>query len=259
MAKLAKFLALHSFRAGTGRSSLIANFAALLAAEGKRIAIVDACLRAGNVGAHFGLDAEDVPCSFHSHYANQCELWQAAYPISVESATLLSGQLYLVPAQPTAEQIEQIRQDGYDPDRLASGLNDLVERLDLDVVLFDLDSGIDVSTMSLIALADALLVLMRHDKREYQGTSIIIELARQLEVSEVFLLMNEVPPTFDNAEFEVKVANLYRCPVVGILPYADEMAALGQGAIFALRYPEHPNTHIMRAALRDIFANAPSE
>jgi MinD-like ATPase involved in chromosome partitioning or flagellar assembly len=259
MAKPAKFLALHSFRAGTGRSSLIANFAALLAADGKRVAIVDTCLRAGNVGARFGFDADDVPCSFHSYYADQCELWQAAYPIGAESATPLSGRIYLVPAQPTAEQIEQIRQDGYDPDRLARGLNDLVDHLELDTVLFDLDSGIDVSTMSLIALADALLVLMRHDKREYQGTSIIIELARQLEVSEVFLLMNEVPPTFDNAAFEAKVANLYRCPVVGILPYADEMAALGHNALFALRYPEHPNTHIMRAALRDIFANAPSE
>jgi MinD-like ATPase involved in chromosome partitioning or flagellar assembly len=126
-------------------------------------------------------------------------------------------------------------------------------------VLLDLDFGIDISTMSLMALSDALLVLMRHDKRDYQGTGIIVELARQLEVAEIFLLMNEVPPSFDNAEFEAKVAELYGCPVAGVLPYADEMAAQARNAIFALKYPEHPNTHIMQAALSRLLATAPAE
>lgn len=259
MAERAKYLMVHSFRAGTGRSSLIANFAALLAAEGKRVAIVDTCLRGGNIGAFFSLDPETVPCSFHNYHANECALWQAAYEVTAQTNAPLSGRIYLLPSKPTPDQIEQIRRDGYDPDQLADGLIALSERLQLDAVLFDLDFGIDISTMSLIALADALLVLMRHDKREYQGTGVILELARQLDVPEMFILMNEVPPSFDSAAFEAHVAELYRCPVAGILPYADEMAALERNAIFALRYPEHPNAQVMRAALRLLLTAQPIE
>jgi len=259
MAGQAKIIALHSFRAGTGRSSLAANLAALSAVQGKRVAVIDTCLRAGNLSASFGLDEEAVPCSFHSVQAEQCALWQAAYEVTARLGAPLNGRLYLVPAKPTPEQIELIRRDGYDPDLLADGLIALVERLALDVVLLDLDFGIDISTMSLIALSDALLVLMRHDKRDYQGTGIIVELARQLEVAEIFLLMNEVPPSFDSADFEAKVAELYSCPVAGVLPYADEMATLERNAIFALKYPEHPNTRIMQAALNLLLATAPAE
>jgi MinD-like ATPase involved in chromosome partitioning or flagellar assembly len=258
MPKIAKFIALHSFRAGTGRSSLIANFAPLLAMEGKRVAVVDTCLRTGNVSALLGFDEKAVPCSFHSYYAAQCALWQAAYEVTARTGEALSGRIYLVPANPTPEQIEVIRRDGYDPDQLADGFAELVERLALDFVLLDLDFGIDISTMSLIALADALLVLMRHDKRDYQGTSVIIELARQLDVPEIFLLMNEVPPSFDNADFEARVAELYSCPVAGVLPYTEEMATLQRGAIFVLQHPDHPNTHIMGAALKAIAAVTPA-
>ncbi|MFQ3535394.1 MAG: cellulose synthase operon protein YhjQ/BcsQ [Aggregatilineales bacterium] len=259
MAGRAKLLAIHSFRAGTGRSNLTANLAALLAAKGRRVAVIDTCLRSGNVSGLFGIDPEAMPCSFHSHYMDECALWQAAYEVTGLVGAPLDGHVYLVPAKPTPEQVEQIRRDGYDPDRLADGITELVERLKLDAVLFDLDFGIDISTMSLIALADVLLVLLRHDKREYQGTGIIVELARQLEVPEIFVLMNEVPPSFDNAMFEAHVAELYRCPVAGILPYAEDMAALERNAIFALRHPEHPNTQVMRAVLGLLFAAPAAE
>lgn len=259
MVRQAKCIALHSFRAGTGRSSLAVNLAALSAAQGRRVALIDTCLRAGNVSAPFGFDERSVPCSFHSVQAQQCALWQAAYEVTARLGVPLSGKLYLVPANPTPEQIEQIRRDGYDPDLLADELMELADRLALDAVLLDLDFGVDISTMSLIALSDALLVLMRHDKRDYQGTGIIVELARQLEVAEVFLLMNEVPPSFESEAFEAKVAELYGCPVAGILPYAAEMAALERNAIFALKYPDHPSTRIMQAALSLLLATTPAE
>jgi len=63
MARLAKFIALYSFRAGTRRSSLAANLAALSAVQGGRVAVIDTCLRAGDLGAVFGFDEEVVPCS----------------------------------------------------------------------------------------------------------------------------------------------------------------------------------------------------
>lgn len=259
MAARAKFLAVHSFRAGAGRSSLIASFAILLAAAGKRVAVIDTCLRNGNLGALFGFDAESVPCSFHSAHFDHCALWQAAYEVTARAGAPLSGRIYLVPAKPTDGQFEQIRRDGYDPDRLSDALTELVARLRLDSVLFDLDFGIDISTMSLFVLTDALLVLMRHDKREYQGTAVIVELARQLAVPEIFILLNEAPPSFDSVALEQRVAELYGCPLAGILPYAEEMAALERDAIFAVRQPEHPNVQVMRAVLSLLLAAQPSE
>ena len=40
----------------------------------------------------------------------------------------------------------------------------------------------------------------------------------------------------------------YKCEVVAVLPHSDEMMTLASSGIFALRYPDHPVTDILKQA-----------
>lgn len=256
---MTKLIALHSFRAGTGRTHLIASFAALTAAQGRRVAVINTSLRAPSLGALFGFNEDAVPCTFHSAIDGACEFWQAAYEVTPRTNPPMTGRVYLIPSRPTAEQQAHAWRDGYDPDVLWDLLMDLADHLALDAIFLDMDSGLDVATMSLVALADSLVVLLRHDKRDYQATGIVVDLARELEVPEVYVLMNEAPPHFDRAELEAQAEEVYHAPLIGVLPYTDDMVALPNGEIFALSHPNHANTAIMRRIVNTLFADTASD
>ena len=52
-------IAAHSFRGGTGKSSIIANTAACLACKGKRVCIIDTDIQSPGVHVFFGLKPEN--------------------------------------------------------------------------------------------------------------------------------------------------------------------------------------------------------
>jgi MinD-like ATPase involved in chromosome partitioning or flagellar assembly len=99
-----------------------------------------------------------------------------------------------------------------------------------------------------LTICDALVIVLRHDRRDYQGTGVTVDIVRQLKVPRVMLLVNEVPAAFDSAEIKTQLEKIYNCEVGGILPYAEEMVTLDSGEIFPQRYPTHPIT----ATLADV-------
>jgi MinD-like ATPase involved in chromosome partitioning or flagellar assembly len=102
-----------------------------------------------------------------------------------------------------------------------------------------------------ISISDALAVIMRPDAQDYQGTAVTVDVARQLDMPRITIIVNETPPTIDVSTVKARIAETYGCEVIGMLPYSQEIAALASRGIFALRYPQHPVT----VALRDIAAN----
>jgi septum site-determining protein MinD len=114
------------------------------------------------------------------------------------------------------------------------------------VLLLDTHPGLNEETMLSIAISDALLIIMRPDQQDYQGTGVTVEIARKLNVPRMFIVVNNVPAVFDPAEVKAKVEKIYRCEVAAVLPHADEMLALASEAVFAQRYPDHPITQSLR-------------
>src|SRR5262245_53203 len=52
---MAKIIAIHSFRGGTGKSNTTANIAALLAADGRRVGVIDTDIQSPGIHVLFGL------------------------------------------------------------------------------------------------------------------------------------------------------------------------------------------------------------
>ncbi len=248
---MSKIIIFHSFRRGTGKSNLVANVAALLAGEGKQVGIIDTDLQSPGIQCIFGLEDDKIHHTLNDYLWGKCKIAQAAHLVLPDAGQAaqpekLPGQVYLVPASAKASEVARMSREGYDIELLNDGFYSLIQELGLEVLLIDTHAGLSEYTFASIAAADALAVIMRLDHQDYQGTSLIIEVARQLDLPAVNLIVNEVPPTFDLSTIKAEVEQSYGCRVAAVLPHSDELLALASSDTFVRRYPDHPVTFALK-------------
>ncbi len=155
-----------------------------------------------------------------------------------------------------AGDIARVLREGYDVGVLRDGFHELVEALKLDVLLIDTHPGLNEETLLSIAISDALVIILRPDQQDYQGTSVTVEVARKLDVPRLVLIVNKVPAVFDVADVKRRVEQTYNCEVAAVLPHSDEMMALASAGIFALRYSDHPITVALKQVMAMLMASA---
>lgn len=250
---MARIVAVHSFRGGTGKSNVTANLAALLAAAGHRVGVVDTDIQSPGIHVLFGFDPQGAPHSLNDFLWGRCDIAQTAYDVTpAVGSPAGEGRLYLIPSSIRSGDIARVIHDGYDIQLLKDGYRQLIGGLPLDFLFIDTHPGLNEETLLSIALADILIILLRPDQQDYQGTAVTVEVSRHLEVPEMYLVINKVPAGFSREALEAKVASTYGCEVVGVLPHADEMMALGSAGLFVVRYPDHPVSQELRAIVRRI-------
>ncbi|MCL4265924.1 MAG: MinD/ParA family protein [Anaerolineae bacterium] len=238
---MSRIISIHSFRGGTGKSNTTANIAAALAMKGKRIAVVDTDLNSPGIHMLFNFDLEDPDLGFVlNHFLwGDCEIQEAAHDVTANLGPNISGQVYLLPGSIKTAEISRLLREGYDVGLLNDGFDDLIEALKLDVLLVDTHPGLSNETLLSIAITDTLLITLRPDYQDYQGTAVTVEVARKLQVPDMRLIINKMPDVYDFNQVRELVQSKYRCAVAAILPHTDEMMTLASQDIFVLRYPDH--------------------
>jgi MinD-like ATPase involved in chromosome partitioning or flagellar assembly len=238
---MARIVSIHSFRGGTGKSNTTANVASLLAADGKRVAVVDCDMLSPGVHVLFGVDQEAMGASLNDYLWGRCEIAEAAHEVTPPTAGG-GGRLWLVPSSMKAHDIARVMHEGYDVATLKDGFRALIDKLSLDVLLLDTHPGLNEETLLSIAMSNALVIVLRPDRQDYEGTQVTVSVARKLRVPQMVLVVNKTPATFDPADVERLVAETYECEVAAVLPHSDELMALSSEAVFAVRNPDHPLT-----------------
>jgi len=122
-----------------------------------------------------------------------------------------------------------------------------MEERELDVLLIDTHPGLNEETLLSIALSDVLLIILRPDQQDYQGTAVTLEVARQLDVPKIGMIVNKVPRSFESTAVSQRVSEAYGCDVMGVLPHNDDMMVLASGGVFIARHPDHPLAEEYRA------------
>jgi len=244
---MATIISIHSFRGGTGKSNIAANVASLLAAEGRRVGVIDTDIQSPGIHVLFGLDEGDVKHALNDYLWGKCDIEQTAHDVTPGGLGLdIKGQVFLIPSSIKAGEIARVLREGYDVGLLNDGLHELIEMLELDVLMIDTHPGLNEETLLSIAICDALGIILRPDQQDYQGTGVTLEVARKLDVPRMMLIVNKVLSVFDLAKVKSKVEKTYGCEVAAVLPHSDDMMALASAGIFALRYPEHPVTDTLK-------------
>jgi MinD-like ATPase involved in chromosome partitioning or flagellar assembly len=239
---MSKIISVHSFRGGTGKSNTTANVATLLAQQGLRVGVVDTDIQSPGIHVLFNLDESEMAHSLNDYLWGKCSIKDCAYDVTGRVGADVKGQIYLIPSSIKASEIARILREGYDVGLLNDGFQSLVEGLKLDVLVIDTHPGLNEETLLSIAVSDALVIIMRPDQQDYQGTSVTVEVARKLDVPKMLLLVNKVPQALDPEDVKARVEQTYNCKVAAVLPHSDEMMTLASSGIFSLRYPDHPVT-----------------
>jgi MinD-like ATPase involved in chromosome partitioning or flagellar assembly len=190
----------------------------------------------------FGIDEQTMERSLNDYLWGRCPIEQAAYDVTPLVIRKAGGMVYLIPSSIKAGEIARVLREGYDVGRLIDGLRQLVKQLQLDFLFIDTHPGLNEETLLSMSISSALVVILRPDSQDYQGTAVTVELARRLEVPKMMLLVNKVPSSFDASAVKQKVEAAYGARVVGVLPLADDMVRLASAGVFCLQFPDHPLT-----------------
>jgi septum site-determining protein MinD len=249
-----KIISVHSYRGGTGKSNTTANLAALLAAAGQRVGVVDTDIQSPGIHILFGMDEAEMRHSLNDYLWGTCQIKEAAHDVTSRLSGEISGRIFLIPSSMKAGDIARVLREGYDVGVLRDGLHELIEALKLDLLMIDTHPGLNEETLLSIAISDALVIILRPDQQDYQGTSVTVEVARKLDVPRLVLVVNKVPAVFDMADVKSRVEQAYQCEVAAVLPHSDEMMELASAGIFVLRYPDHPITTALKQVATKLVA-----
>lgn len=243
---MSKIISIHSFRGGTGKSNTTANISAILAAEGRRVGVIDTDIQSPGIHILFGLAGTAIDHSLNDYLWGKCDIGQTAHDVTSNVGGEIKGQLFLIPSSVQADEIVNVLREGYDVSLLTQGFRQLIKELNLDVLMIDTHPGLNEETLFSIAISHALAIIMRPDQQDYEGTGVTVEVARSLDVPRMVLVVNKTPPAFDSDEVRSRAEQTFDCEVAAVLPHSDEMMNLASMGIFALHYPDHPMTKMLK-------------
>lgn len=254
-----KIISTHSFRGGTGKSNTTANIAVLVARAGNRVGVIDTDIQSPGIHVIFQLPESRIVRALNDYLWERCPIEEAAYDVT-ESAIGTAEpdaerpRIFLIPSSIKTGEISKILRDGYDVGKLNDGFQRLLEDLRLDYLFIDTHPGVNEETLLSIAISDILLLVMRPDSQDFQGTAVTAELARRLDIPTILMVVNKVPPGMDTVQLREKVETTYQAEVAALLPMNFEIVRLASSGIFVNRFPDHPMTLALQQVAARIMA-----
>ena len=243
---MAKIVSIHSFRGGTGKSNITANVAAQFAQRGKRVGVIDTDIQSPGIHVLFQMDEEHMDKALNDYLWGKCAIEEAAYDVSAKigrgEVVVMSGGMYLIPSSIRAGEIARVLREGYDVGLLNDGFRALIDRLDLDYLFIDTHPGLNEETLLSVAISDLLIIILRTDQQDFQGTAVTVDVARKLEVPHLYLVINKAISSYDPDDLRKQIQDTYGAPVAAVIPLSEDVAALQSSDIFSLVYPDHPVT-----------------
>ena len=234
-----QLVAVHSFRGGNGKSSMTANLAGLLATSGQRVGVIDADIQAPGLHVLLGQAGKKITFTLNDYLLGNCAVQQLALDITADVGPDLSGKLFLIAASMNPGAIAQVVSQGYEAPRLTGCYHELASLLHLDFLLIDTHAGLNEEALLTMREVQTLIVMLRPDAQDMEGTGITVQVARQLDVPNVLLLVNQLPHTGQLQAIRSRVEQTFSNPVAAILPQAVEFMTFDNNGLFSLRHPGH--------------------
>ena len=252
---MASIISVHSFRGGTGKSNMTANLAAVIAGDDRRVAVIDTDIQSPGLHVLFGLSGDQITWALNDYLWDGGEIASVAQAVALpRQETKQTGRIFLIPSSMRPGEITRALREGYDPQRLTDGLRRLVEELSLDFLIIDTHPGLHEETLLSLVVSDTVLIVMRPDQQDYEGTGITMRVARRLQVPRMLLAVNKTPAVLDHETVRTQVEEAYGCEVAAVLPHSDELMNLASAGVFVLEHPDHPLSGLFRTLAMKVTA-----
>jgi len=243
---MGKIIAVHSYKGGTGKTSLSVNLAATYARRGKKICLMDLDFRAPSL--HTLFKSNKAEYWLNDYLNGLCEIDKVLVDASREHSN--GGKLFVTLANPSTEAIRDMSAKDRKWEmkalgRLLSLKTSLLSEASLDYVVFDTSPGLQYSSINAIVSADVVLVVSGTDISDIKGTQRMINELYELFEKKTGLIMNKV--LFDvlesktqRADLAKKLLNSNNLPMIEMIPCFCDILRTGGVSIFVNDSPEHP-------------------
>jgi MinD-like ATPase involved in chromosome partitioning or flagellar assembly len=249
---MSKIVSVHSYRGGTGKSNLTANLAVTVAGQGARVGLVDTDIQSPGAHVLFGLAPERMNRTLNDYLFGRCEMADAAYDVTPPAAR--PGSVHLIPSSLNAPEITRVLREGYDVERLSDGFQVLFDRMRLDYLFIDTHPGLNEETLLSVAISDVLVLVLRPDRQDFQGTAVTVEVARKLRVARLLLVVNMALPSLDRAALRARVESAFAAPVAAYFPLTEQVMENASGEVFCATHPDHPFSAEVRRLAAQVMA-----
>jgi MinD-like ATPase involved in chromosome partitioning or flagellar assembly len=257
---MGEIISIHSFRGGTGKSNLTANIATQAAMRGYRVGIVDTDINSPGIHVLFGFDEAHITKALNDYLWGKSPIEDTAYALhDVASGDpgrgFLKGlHIWLIPSSIRTGEIARILREGYDVGLLNEGFHTLLDKLQLDYLFIDTHPGLNEETLLSIAISNALIIILRPDQQDFQGTAVTVDVARKLEVPHLRLVVNKALSRYDFNKIKTDIAAIYNVPVAAVLPLSEDVASNASSNIFSALYPDHPWSKAVMEVVNDLIS-----
>ncbi|MCP9772869.1 MinD/ParA family protein [Synechococcus sp. Tobar12-5m-g] len=241
----------HSYRGGTGKSNATANLATCFAGSGLRVGVIDIDLPSPGIHILFG---EDEPARTINQVLFHRIPTKEAFLDVTPSELADKGKIFLMPGSPKPSDIAQVVKQGYAMEEMVDIFREFTKACALDLLLVDTHPGLNEPSLFSITVSDLVLMVLRPDRQDYQGTAVTLDVARKLGVPQIRLLVNKALVSLDWQALSATIEKTYGERCLGILPQADEMMRYGGNGLFCLQEPDHPLSKGLAAVAASILA-----
>jgi MinD-like ATPase involved in chromosome partitioning or flagellar assembly len=237
---MSKIIVVHSFNRAAGRSSLVANLAALLALEGYRVAAVDSDFQAPSLHLFYGLHEGEAGGTLNAYLWGKQAVAPAVCDVSARHGVPAPGRLFVAVSSPRVSDIMKMLTTPYNLDAFAGLFACLEEEYRLDYLVVDTPAGLTQETLLALALAHTLIVVLRPQARDFQASAVTVDVARNLSNPRILLALNPAPAALDVDQARLELEKVYGCPVGAVLPHSDGLMTQASGGLVTLEAPDDP-------------------
>lgn len=174
----------HSYKGGTGKTTLAANLAALLAKNGNNVCIIDVDVYAPSLHSYFGdIVQNKIKNTINDYIVGACgieDLLVQITPIQQLSAKNSNhGKVMGCFSSPNREEIlkiEGVKEDKNKMVMLKRFINfreELIEKNDIDYLIMDSSPGIRFWAINALALSDIVFLTLKMGDMDFGGTKMI--------------------------------------------------------------------------------------
>ncbi len=240
---MTKVIAVHSFKGGTGKTTLTANIATTLAAN-HRVGVMDLDLSGPGLHVIFGLKKGDVKATLTDIFLGDASPEEVIIDLSARFG-LKKGGLFFCPASNKVEDMLRLLKSGLEVSVFQDTLQKVGESCNLDYIIVDTHPGVENDTVLAMGCCDALVLVSRVDQQDLFGTAVMVLLAETFE-KPTYLALNMIPPGVkikDAIKVGKELAQLFRSKFLSAFEFQIDVINNLSRSVFVMDNPNSNFAH----------------
>jgi septum site-determining protein MinD len=240
-----KTITFHSYKGGTGKTIIAANFAALCAQRGKDVCLLDLDFRAPSLHLLFKLK----PTLWLNDFFNgECTISDVIYEVDAK----MNGKLFVGPANPSSKAMRDMMKKDRKWEANALHLlfeakKTILQDLKFDYLILDTSPGMHYSSANALAASNIIVLTMKRDEFDVEGTKELVTGFYKALGRQTMIILNKVlfgpleeGSREDYDKLSKELHKQFGFPALGIIPCYCDVLMKGSEVVFSLQKREHP-------------------